>query len=104
MLPGELPANGGVVRKSKSTITFLNAADGKQTTLKMKGDFLDRMTEIRLGDSDTIVARIDRHMFSGWATFGGPQTYFVTIAPNMDMVLVVAMCLCMDERRRAKGD
>jgi uncharacterized protein YxjI len=70
----------------------------------MKGNFLDRMMEIKLGDSDTVVARIDRQMFSGWSMFGGPQTYFVTIAPNMDMALVVAMCLCMDERRRSKGD
>lgn len=108
MLPfraaGDLPAKRGVVRKTKSTVTFTNAADGKETTLKMKGNFLDRMMEIKLGDSDTVVARIDRQMFSGWSMFGGPQTYFVTIAPNMDMALVVAMCLCMDERRRSKGD
>jgi len=97
---GGLSANNEVVSMKNSTINFLNAADGKQTMLKMKGDFSDRMTEIKLGDSDTVVARIDRQMFSGWSMVGGPQTYFATIAPNVDMALVVAMCLCVDERRK----
>lgn len=58
-----------VVRKKKSTATFLNAADRKQITLKMKGDFFQSTTEIKLGDSDTVVARIDRELL--WMGIAG---------------------------------
>ena len=65
----------------------------------MKGDWLDMTTEIKLGN--TVVARIDREMRTGWQILGGPQTYFVTVAPNVDMALMVAMCICLDERRHS---
>ena len=65
----------------------------------MKGDWLDMTTEIKWGDA--VVARIDREMRTGWQILGGPQTYFVTIAPNVDMALMVALCICLDERRRS---
>lgn len=29
------------------------------------------------------------------------QTYTVKIAPNMDMALVLAMCICMDEKKES---
>ncbi|MCJ1471544.1 hypothetical protein MMC13_000184 [Lambiella insularis] len=75
--------------RNKATIGFLNASDGQQVQLKMKGDWLDMTTEIKLGN--TVVARIDREMRTGWQILGGPQTYFVTVAPNVDMALMVAM-------------
>ena len=85
--------------RNKASINFINSSDEKQVQLKMKGDWLDMTTEIKWGD--TVVARIDREMRTGWQILGGPQTYFVMIAPNVDMALMVAACICLDERRRS---
>ncbi|MCJ1392381.1 hypothetical protein MMC18_005248 [Xylographa bjoerkii] len=75
--------------RNKASINFINSSDQQQVQLKMKGDWLDMTTEIKLGD--TVVARIDREMRTGWQILGGPQTYFVTVAPNVDLALMVAM-------------
>jgi len=82
--------------RNKASIKFVNSSDQQQVQLKMKGDWLDRTTEIKLGN--TVVARIDREMRTGWQILGGPQTYFVTVAPNVDLALMVALCICLDER------
>jgi len=47
---------------------------------------------------DFVVARIDRKLLSGKDIFFGQQTYAVQIAPGVDMALVAAMCICMDEK------
>ncbi|MCJ1282818.1 hypothetical protein MMC26_002144 [Xylographa opegraphella] len=84
--------------RNKASISFINASDAQEIQLKMKGDWFDMTTEIKWGDA--VVARIDREMRTGWQILGGPQTYFVTVAPNVDMALMVALCICLDERRR----
>ena len=62
----------------------------------MKGNFFNVSAEIK--DGERVVARIDRKLFNIGQMFGSKQTYCVTIAPNVDMALVVAMCICLDER------
>jgi hypothetical protein len=47
---------------------------------------------------DALVARIDRKLLSGSDIFFGQQTYAVTIAPGVDMALVAALCICLDEK------
>lgn len=32
----------------------------------------------------------------------GQQTYQVTVAPNVDMAIIVAMCICFDEKNNDK--
>ncbi|MCJ1381888.1 hypothetical protein MMC17_005000 [Xylographa soralifera] len=75
--------------RNKASIGFINSSDEQQIQLKMKGDWLDMTTEIKW--EDAVVARIDREMRIGWQILGGPQTYFVTVAPNVDMALMVAL-------------
>ena len=65
----------------------------------MKGNFWDTKATIKLNDAN-VVAMIDRQVWSARAIIGGAQNYCVTIAPNVDMALVVAMCICLDEVNR----
>ena len=68
----------------------------------MKGDFFDREAVITDEATGQVVARIDRQFFNARQIFAGQQTYVVTVAPNVDMVLICAMCICLDERRNER--
>jgi uncharacterized protein YxjI len=48
------------------------------------------------------VARIDRKLFSGNDMFFGQQTYAVSVAPGVDMALIAALCICLDEVNNEK--
>lgn len=48
--------------------------------------------------TDLVVARIDRKLLSGKDIFFGQQTYGVQIAPGVDMALIAALCICLDEK------
>lgn len=71
----------------------------KEGRLFMKGDFFDRRAEITDESTGQPVAVIDRQFLNARELLGGQQTYIVTVAPGMDMAIVVAMCICLDERR-----
>ncbi|KAI1635704.1 DUF567-domain-containing protein [Biscogniauxia mediterranea] len=82
---------------SKSVGTFTSVG-GKQECLLMKGDFFDRKADITDEATKQPVAHIDRNFFNVRELVGGQQTYVVTVAPNVDMAIIVAMCICLDER------
>lgn len=65
----------------------------------MKGDFFNTSAEIHGTAIATPVAVIDRKFLNTNELLFGQQTYAVTIAPNVDMALIAAMCICLDERR-----
>lgn len=72
---------------------------GKQEQLVMKGKWLDTIAEITdETQGGAVVARMNRKLLSGKDIFFGQQTYGVVVAPGMDMVLVAAMCICLDDR------
>ena len=85
------------VGSSKSDISFINAQTGQRVVLKIKGNFFDTSAEIRL--DNMVVARIDRKLWNAAELLGGKQTYWLTVAPGMDMACAVAACICLDERR-----
>ncbi|KIW21128.1 hypothetical protein PV08_01708 [Exophiala spinifera] len=84
------------VLSSKSTIHFQNQADGSQIELDLKGNWLNRSATITLAGRP--VAHISRSFMNARQIFGGQQTYFVTVAPGVDLVLIAAICVCLDER------
>ncbi|CAM1506206.1 Fc.00g058470.m01.CDS01 [Cosmosporella sp. VM-42] len=86
---------------SKATATF-TSADGKVDSITMKGNWIDYSAEMLDETTGTIVARIDRKVLSGRDLLFGQQTYALTVAPNVDMALMVAMCICMDEKNNEK--
>jgi uncharacterized protein YxjI len=65
----------------------------------MKGNFFNTKADITDEATKQAVATIDRKFFTAREIFTAQQTYVVTVAPNVDMALVVAMCICLDERR-----
>jgi uncharacterized protein YxjI len=48
--------------------------------------------------SGLVVATIDRKILSGKDIFFGQQTYGVRITPGVDMALIAALCICLDEK------
>ncbi|KAI5919057.1 DUF567-domain-containing protein [Camillea tinctor] len=90
------------IGSSKSIGTF-KSVGGKQESLLMKGDFFDRKADITDEATKQPVAHIDRQFFNMRELVGGQQTYAVTIAPNVDMSIIVAMCICLDERKNEES-
>jgi uncharacterized protein YxjI len=68
----------------------------------MKGDFFDRSADITDSTTKQPVATISRQFLNARELVGGQQTYHVTVAPNVDMAIIVAMCICLDEKRNEK--
>ncbi|KAM0701312.1 hypothetical protein Q7P35_011673 [Cladosporium inversicolor] len=85
---------------SKSSVHFKNAADGQAVELDLKGDWFDRSAKITLNGQP--VAEVSRKFFNVREMFGDKQTYFVTVAPNVDLTLIAAICVCLDERENEK--
>jgi len=85
---------------SKATATFTNTAPGTSTveTLVMKGNFFDSAADIVDQKTGSVVGRIDRKLLSGRDLLFGQQTYALMVAPGVDKALLVAMCICMDEK------
>lgn len=63
----------------------------------MKGNWLDRSADIVDTVTDTVVAHIDRK-FSARDFLIGKQAYVLKVSPGVDMALMVAMCICFDEK------
>jgi len=81
---------------SKMIATFTNASNNQPIELLIKGDWLDRSATITLGNS--VVATIGRSYFNMREIFGGQQTYYVTVAPGVDLAMMAAICVCLDEK------
>ena len=90
--------------KACGLFSYLDQASGqsKQARLFMKGDFFDRRVDITDEATGHVVARIDRKFLNARELLGGQQTYAVAVAPGMDLAVIVAMCICLDERRNER--
>ncbi|KAK3681255.1 tubby C-terminal-like domain-containing protein [Podospora appendiculata] len=82
---------------SKATATF-TSANGTAEALEMKGNWFDTAADIIDKKNGAVVARIDRKLLSGRDLLFGQQTYALTVAPGVDMALMVALCIAMDEK------
>ncbi|KAG9232249.1 tubby C-terminal-like domain-containing protein [Amylocarpus encephaloides] len=85
---------------SKMIATFTNASDQAPIELLVKGDWLDRSATITMGN--VVVAQISRSYFNMREIFGGQQTYYVICAPGVDLALMAAICVCLDEKENEK--
>lgn len=81
---------------SMPEVFFKNAADGQDISLELVGDWAGKNAEIH--ESGAVVASISRSFFNGGDFFGEKQTYFVAVAPNVDLSLIAGICVCLDER------
>lgn len=80
--------------------TFTNASTSSPAELLIKGDWFDRSATIT--HNSKVIAQISRKMLNMREIFGGSQTYYVTIAPGVDLAMVAAICVCLDERENEK--
>ncbi|CAK1356749.1 hypothetical protein CB0940_12035 [Cercospora beticola] len=88
---------------SKSTVKFVNASDKRPMELQVKGDWLDRSAKITLAsDRDRVVAQMSRSFLNAREVIGNKQTYFITVAPGVDLSLIAAICVAIDERENDK--
>ena len=77
--------------------TFTNQADGKPVILKLSGNFVASSIDITNKVTGQVVAHIDRKLL-GWRELAADaDTYTVTVAPGMDIAIVLAMCAALDE-------
>jgi len=90
--------SGFALLGSKATATFTNAATATPETLLMTGNFFDSAADIVDQKTGFVVGRINRKRLSGRDLLFGQQTYNLTVAPGVDLALMVAMCICMDEK------
>ncbi|QRV92443.1 protein LURP-one-related 15 [Ceratobasidium sp. AG-Ba] len=77
-----------------------NAADGRDVVFELKGSFFDRNAEITMGGQP--VARITRKFMNAGQLLFDQQTYYLTVAPGVDAAMMVALCVCMDEKVNEK--
>ncbi len=87
---------------SKAVGHFANAINGDNVNLLMHGSFFNKSTTITNEANGQVVAQIDRELFSARQLLGDRSSYAVTVAPGVDIALIVAMVVCLDERRDQK--
>ena len=86
-----------VVIGSKATITFTSLRTGKYETFVMRGNWRSSKADIVDEATGFVMARIKRDRTAKHYLMGA-QTYTVTVAQGVDMALVSAMCICLDEK------
>ena len=70
--------------------------------MMLEADWRAKRSDIKDSATGATIARIFRHN-TAKHYLAGAQTYTVTIAPNMDVALVMAMCIALDEKKDARG-
>ncbi|EFX00203.1 duf567 domain containing protein [Grosmannia clavigera kw1407] len=83
---------------SKATATFTSPATGKAESLTMSGNWFDTSASILDDSNGCTVARIDRKLCNGRQLLFGQQTYAVLVAPGVDLAVIAALCICLDEK------
>ncbi|CCO30763.1 hypothetical protein BN14_04793 [Rhizoctonia solani AG-1 IB] len=80
----------------RQDVQFKNAADGRQVQFDLRGSFFDRNAEVTVDGQP--VARISRQFMNSGQLLFDQQTYYLTVAPGVDAAMMVALCVCMDEK------
>ncbi|CAL4936703.1 unnamed protein product [Urochloa decumbens] len=76
---------------------FLASNDAEHACdFRITGSYHDGACAVSLGDSDTVIAKIDRR-FSVVSALLGKNTYSVTVNPGIDYAFIVALVVILDE-------
>ncbi|TFL02384.1 tubby C-terminal-like domain-containing protein [Pterulicium gracile] len=84
------------------SVTFVNAADGQNLEICLLGDILALEAVITLGQGGPVIGRITREHMDARLMRTGQHTYYLTVAPGVDISLLSAICVCLDEVRDAR--
>lgn len=91
------------IGKAKMVVTFQNlASNNANIELYIRGDWIDKSATITVGDGGAVIAQISRKIFNAREILGGQQTYYCTVAPGVDVAMVAALCVCLDEKENEK--
>lgn len=86
---------------SKAYVSFTDTT-GKAHSLLMKGNWFDTQANIVDETTGAVVATISRKLFNLGELIGGQQSYVLSVAPGVDMALMCAACICLDEKNNEK--
>ncbi|TMW57889.1 hypothetical protein Poli38472_013363 [Pythium oligandrum] len=84
-------------------VNFLNQVTGMRCKMGLEGDWRARNAVIWLDAGEgrfIVVARVTRAATTGRSILLGKHDYYVEIAPNVDLALIVLICVAMDESSR----
>ncbi|KAF0910988.1 hypothetical protein E2562_005378 [Oryza meyeriana var. granulata] len=82
---------------STKVSVFLSSNDAEQACdFRVTGSYHDGACAVSLGDSDTVIAKIDRR-FSVASALLGKNTYSVTVNAGIDYAFIVALVVVLDE-------
>nr|AGT16996.1 hypothetical protein SHCRBa_063_N24_R_80 [Saccharum hybrid cultivar R570] len=85
------------LRGSTKVSVFLASNDAEQACdFRITGSYHDGACAVSLGDSDTVIAKIDRR-FSVVSALLGKNSYNATVNPGIDYAFVVALVVILDE-------
>ncbi|PVF97680.1 hypothetical protein CPB86DRAFT_734497 [Serendipita vermifera] len=76
--------------------------DGSPRLFGLEGNFLSSQATITDRATGAIAARISRSRWNANDVVWGQQTYYVSIAPNVDLALIICICVALDEAKNEK--
>jgi uncharacterized protein YxjI len=80
---------------SKNTVTFTNAVDGSPAEFFFKNNARGTHGEVLNNATGQVVATIDREKFKV------RNEYHVTVPQGIDMVVILAICIALDDKARS---
>lgn len=84
------------------SVSFVNAADGRNLEICLMGDVLALEAVVTLGPGGPVIGNITREHLDVRLMRTGQHTYCLTVAPGVDVSLLSAICVCLDEVRDAR--
>ncbi|BEI85759.1 hypothetical protein CcaverHIS002_0600460 [Cutaneotrichosporon cavernicola] len=72
--------------------------DGKESQISLSGDFWGGSANVK-DQKGNALAHISRDMINVNEVAADQQTYFVTVAPGVDLALTACMCIAFDETK-----
>lgn len=88
--------------KAKMNTTIINRQNGQPLNLSLKGNIMTHEAVIYIGEAKQggiPIAKIHRPL-TGREWLSGQQEYWLTVAPNVDISMMVAMCVALDEMKK----
>jgi uncharacterized protein YxjI len=70
---------------------------------KIKGSYFERSCGLYLGNSDTMIAQINRKYTASNVVLG-KDTFVVTVFPHVDYVFIAALVVILDEIHKERFD
>lgn len=91
--------------RAKVTLSDIVTTSGEKQTLEIDGDWFGDGAVLSFYDKDTkkpgqAVAKGSRQAFDVKPGAYDDQTYFLTVAPGIDVALIAGIAVCFDEIRR----